>query len=524
MGCCASDASDPRDFKSPQRYLNSQERIGSSNYLTQPSSFSQQNLILNTIQSNDSKNNRIQSSLSLDSYEKKLNFVPENKSNISSIYKFKEGTIGTGSFGEVRKATNLLNGSERAIKIIYKHKMKAKELEKIMLEIYIMIQLDHPNIVKIYEYFIDEKFLYIVMEVVSGGELFDKIQEKKRFSEAEASEILFQMLSAINYLHKNNIVHRDIKPENILLEGNSLKLIDFGCSREFFKDSKMMTKVEGTPYYIAPEVLEEHYNEKCDEWSIGVIMYILLSGRPPFNGPSDDEIFAKILKGKFSLSIPQFDSITNEAKDLITKLLARNFKDRISAEEALRHPWFSNKNKSQVLIDPSVLKTIQDFNTKTKFEQSVYHFFVNQLASKEEKESLTNLFKTLDKNSDGVLSYDELLYAYKYANTALTEQDFKDLFVRLDTNGSKQVEYTEFIAAALDKKKILTETRIEQCFKMFDKNGDNKISAEELRSVFEGKQSIEKEYWELMIKDVDENQNGEVDFDEFKKILNKIAS
>ena len=310
MGCCTSDASDQKDFRSPQRYLNSQGQIGSSNYLTQPSNFSQQNLILNTIQSRDSKNNRIQSSLSLDSYEKRLNFVPENKSSISSIYKFKEGTIGTGSFGEVRKATNLLNGSERAIKIIYKHKMKAKELEKIMLEIYIMIQLDHPNIVKIYEYFIDEKFLYIVMEVVSGGELFDKIQEKKRFSEAEASEILFQMLSAINYLHKNNIVHRDIKPENIIIQKDlTVKIADLGLARVLNGERGFTATGEtvGSVYYISPEKANDKVLVKRNG-DFEQLPIVKINRDFQFQGKLFDRSELRGLAGKFligKLKIPQ---------------------------------------------------------------------------------------------------------------------------------------------------------------------------------------------------------------------------
>ena len=458
--------------------------------------------------------------------EEKINqisFVPENKNRIANVYKFESEPIGTGSFGEVRRGTHLQNGAVRAIKIIYKHKVEKSYLSKVMQEIFIMIQLDHPNVVKIYEYFIDEKFLYIVMEMVNGGELFDKIQEKKKFTEIEASEIFFQLLSAINYLHKHNIVHRDIKPENILLDGKNLKLIDFGTSREYSRDAGTMNKLEGTPYYIAPEVLEGEYTEKCDEWSAGVILYILLTGKPPFNGVTDEDIFAEVRKAKPPMNTPQMDTISSDAKDLIRRLLTKDYRLRYTAGEALEHRWFMKFHKPSVPIKGLLLDRIRDFNTKNKFQQSIYYFLVNHLASKEEKEELTKIFRQIDKNSDGVLSHEELMSAYRGSQTALTEQDVNELFERLDSNGSNTIEYTEFIAAALDKRKLLTQQRIEQCFKMFDKNGDNRISVNELASIFEGRQSFDREFWENMIKEVDKNNNGEVDFEEFKEILNKMA-
>ena len=184
------------------------------------------------------------------------NLVPENTSKITKEYKIWMDSLGSGTFGEVRKALHITTGETRAIKIVYKLQVSEKDQEKIMKEILIMKKVDHPHIVKVYEYFQDHKFIYIVMELVPGGELFTKIQELQRFTEREASEIFFQLVSAVNYLHLQKIVHRDLKPENIMLDDNrNIKLIDFGTAREF-ETSQKMRNCHGTPYYIAPEVLE----------------------------------------------------------------------------------------------------------------------------------------------------------------------------------------------------------------------------------------------------------------------------
>lgn len=162
-----------------------------------------------------------------------------------------------------------------------------------MNEVEIMKHMDHPHIVKVYEFFENENHIFIVMELLENGELFDKIKQAQHFSESQAKKSIREILEAVNYLHKKKIVHRDLKPENILFSKNDvLKIADFGTSK-FFSKTKMK-KTHGTPYYIAPEVINGHYNEKCDVWSIGVIMYILLSGYPPFNGPNDEQIMEAV--------------------------------------------------------------------------------------------------------------------------------------------------------------------------------------------------------------------------------------
>lgn len=235
----------------------------------------------------------------------KANFIAARTDCITDYYTFGP-PLGSGSFGTVRKAIHKLTGQPRAIKILKKDEQDEKKLE---LEVDILSKISHPNAMQIYEYYQDAKYFYIVSEFCAGGELFDKITKKGKFNEREAANILKQMLSTVLYCHSNNIVHRDLKPENILLDDKSddtvIKIIDWGGAR-YFIHGKKMTTVSGTPYYIAPEVLKEKYDEKCDIWSCGVILYILLSGYPPFNGINDMEIMKAVKKGRYN-----FPSIFN---------------------------------------------------------------------------------------------------------------------------------------------------------------------------------------------------------------------
>ena len=219
----------------------------------------------------------------------KGNFINYKKGLIENDYIIGD-VCGSGAFATVRKVTSKVSGQVRALKII--KKQKGQDSARMYLEVEILKKLIHPNIMQIFEFYEDKKNFYIITELCEGGELFDQIVDKGSFSEIEAAWVMKQLMSAINYIHTNNIVHRDLKPENILLDtkkNNIIKIIDWGTAR-FFEKNKKMNKVSGTPYYIAPEVLFEKYDEKCDVWSCGVIMYILLCGYPPFNGETDTEI------------------------------------------------------------------------------------------------------------------------------------------------------------------------------------------------------------------------------------------
>ena len=276
--------------------------------------------------------------------------------------------MGSGAFGEVCLCLHKETQSQRAVKVLRKNLLDPKEMEMLKNEITILKDLDHPNIVKMYEFLEDEKRIYIVTEICKGGELFDEILSRSKFDERDASIVMRQLLYAINYCHKKKIVHRDLKPENMLLEQDrdleKIKVVDFGTSL-VFDESRNLDEKLGTAYYIAPEVIKKKYNEKCDLWSCGVIMYILLSGEPPFNDPRADNeaIMKKVEGGKYDIKSGVWQSISKEAKDLVKKLLTYDPADRIDAETALAHPWIADNSSCSIDIKSaeSALSNLQSF-------------------------------------------------------------------------------------------------------------------------------------------------------------------
>ncbi len=255
-----------------------------------------------------------------------------------------------------------------AIKIIKKTTVAGEDIKLLRREITNLKTLDHPNILKLYEVYEDKDNFYLVMELVMGKELFDKIVERGQYSEKDASNITRQFTSAIEYLHSKGIAHRDLKPENLLSVGTGdnelIKVADFGLSKNF-GDEKMMTSC-GSPGYVAPEVLEcETYDKGVDMWSIGVIVYILLVGYPPFYADNDPALFKKIMACEYDLNGEGWDVISNEGKDLIRNLLVKDPKKRLTATQMLKHPWIASRHLSSKQLQMTKLR---DFVTKRQFK------------------------------------------------------------------------------------------------------------------------------------------------------------
>jgi calcium-dependent protein kinase len=310
------------------------------------------------------------------------------------------------------------------------------------------------------------KCLSLTVRICKGGELFDEIIARGKFTEKDAAVLVKQILSCINYCHKNKIVHRDLKPENVLLEQNKdfdqIKIIDFGTSLVHTGQGHLDEKL-GTPYYIAPEVLNKKYNEKCDLWSIGVITYIILSGMPPFNGNTDQEIMKKVKQGKFSFSDPCWSSISDKAKDFITQLFIYDIDKRPSAEQALQHAWITEM--SQLTVDTAQAQTaltnLKGFSADQKLKQATFAFIATQLLSKSEKEQLAKVFKEIDTNGDGVLSLEEVLLGYdKFFGKAKDQEDIIKMFKSVDTDNSGFIDYTEFVIASMDEKTLLSNDKL----------------------------------------------------------------
>jgi len=453
----------------------------------------------------------------------------------------KQELLGEGSFGTVYRVIHKQTGFIRAMKIIDKQSTELDQDTEISLinEINILKTLDHPNIIKVFEYFNTQRRLFIISELCTGGELFDKITKEEKFSEKVTANIMKQVLSAISFCHLNKVIHRDLKPENILIvsEKESLedlfevKIIDFGTSDKI-KNKTMLTLQIGTSYYIAPEVLESNYNEKCDLWSCGVIMYILLCGTPPFFAGEENEIFDLIKEGKYSFRAEDWEDVSEEAKDLIRHLLKRDISMRFSAQQALSHVWLKNMDvllkKDRNVSKKKIVKVAENlkvFSANKKLQQATLAYIVHNMLKKEETDEFRKIFTEFDLNGDGRLTKEELI---KGLIKVMTPEEAKKEVGRIigiiDVDGNGFIEYEEFLRAAMNKERILTEKNLQAVFNMFDKDRSGKISIKEIRDILggQGELKISNDVWSHVVSEMDGNGDGEVEFKEFKAMMNKL--
>ncbi|KAM6985652.1 calcium/calmodulin-dependent protein kinase type 1D [Aplochiton taeniatus] len=292
--------------------------------------------------------------------------------DVKNIFEFKE-VLGTGAFSEVVLAQERATGRMFAIKCIPKKALKGKE-SSIENEIAVLRKIQHENIVALEDIYESSNHLYLVMQLVSGGELFDRIVEKGFYTEKDASTLIRQVLDAVNYLHKMGIVHRDLKPENLLYfnpqDESKIMISDFGLSKMEGSGDVMSTAC-GTPGYVAPEVLaQKPYSKAVDCWSIGVIAYILLCGYPPFYDENDSKLFEQILKADYEFDAPYWDDISDSAKDFISSLMEKDPVKRYTCDQALRHPWISGDTALCKNIHESVSRQIKKNFAKSKWRQA----------------------------------------------------------------------------------------------------------------------------------------------------------
>ncbi|KAF3704941.1 Calcium/calmodulin-dependent protein kinase type 1D [Channa argus] len=292
--------------------------------------------------------------------------------DIKKIFDFKE-VLGTGAFSEVVLAQEKLTGRMFAVKCIPKKALKGKE-SSIENEIAVLRKIKHENIVALEDIYESPDHLYLIMQLVSGGELFDRIVEKGFYTEKDASTLIRQVLDAVNYLHQMGIVHRDLKPENLLYfnpqDESKIMISDFGLSKMEGSGDVMSTAC-GTPGYVAPEVLaQKPYSKAVDCWSIGVIAYILLCGYPPFYDENDSKLFEQILKADYEFDAPYWDDISDSAKDFIGSLMEKDPAKRFTCEQALRHPWIAGDTALCKNIHESVSRQIRKNFAKSKWRQA----------------------------------------------------------------------------------------------------------------------------------------------------------
>ncbi|XP_059373635.1 calcium/calmodulin-dependent protein kinase type II delta chain isoform X19 [Carassius carassius] len=309
--------------------------------------------------------------------------------------------LGKGAFSVVRRCVKKSTGQEYAAKIINTKKLSARDHQKLEREARICRLLKHPNIVRLHDSISEEGFHYLVFDLVTGGELFEDIVAREFYSEADASHCINQILESVSHIHQHDIVHRDLKPENLLLaskmKGAAVKLADFGLAIEVQGDQQAWFGFAGTPGYLSPEVLrKDPYGKPVDIWACGVILYILLVGYPPFWDEDQHKLYQQIKAGAYDFPSPEWDTVTAEAKNLINQMLTINPAKRITADQALKHPWVCQRSTVASMIHrQETVECLRKFNARRKLKGAI---LTTMLVSR----NFSACKSLLNKKSDGV--------------------------------------------------------------------------------------------------------------------------
>ena len=469
----------------------------------------------------------------------KESFVTINKGDITQFYEVIK-KIGEGSYGKIYKVKNKQSGDIRAMKQIMKSKIP--DIEKFQNEIKILAMVDHPNIVRLFEVIEDDKYFNLLQELCTGGELLRKIQTTQ-LKEKDIAKIFNQIMSAVAYCHEKGIVHRDLKLENILFASESpdspVKIIDFGFSvllgkNEINKDKdnennlkkygfKRMKSKVGTLYYISPEIIKGNYDEKCDIWACGVILYILLCGYPPFNGSSDKEVYNIITQVKYDFNQPMWKNVSKYAKELIKNMLTLA-KNRYTAKQVLSSKWLEIKLKdSDENIYYLDYKHISRYKHYNKFKQAILTFIASRLNSDESKK-IRNIFYNIDENKKGFITYEDFIkYIINECNIdelVDDEQELKKAFQSVDSDHNNKIDYTEFLDANLDEKIFLKQEKLKEAFRTFDINDSGAIRKEDIIRVLKLENLEDKNIIaNSIIEENDYDKDGKINFNDFMMIM-----
>ena len=518
------------------------------------------------------------------------NFIVQRTKNISEAYE-KLQFLGQGAFGSVYKVVRKNSGTReiiRALKEISKKSMNVSEesKEEIKNEIEVLKNIDHPNIMKIFEFFEDENNIYLVNEFCGGGDVAGMNDKYGLFPEFFLKYVMFQVFLAISFLHSNKVVHGDIKRENIAfvyqgkkkeknefeeffqtlfkdkdlqeelnespgienLSENAQKLIEEICNYEMkildFGSAKMkkigklkekLSGVTGTVYYCSPEVVKDKYDFECDEWSCGVMMYILLTGYPPFVGENEDEIFDNILKQDLNLNVPQLKNISESCKDLINQLLEKDANKRINAEDALKHDFFTsginvgNLLKGKFKENSDYLKKM--FNKKgtqlrgkkksSKFRDVVIAYIALNFSEQDVEKKAKQIFMEMSGgNKHYLITKDTFVPKMEKIFKGLTKNEIEELFDSIDENETGNIEYEELIRALTDKEKLLSDKNLKEAFNFFDKDNSGSITWNEIAEIVYPEGKIPKNTIKEFLNEIGEqDENMKIDYFEFKKIL-----
>ena len=434
--------------------------------------------------------------------------------------------LGNGTFGKVRlyrdrNYKDLLF----AIKTLKKEGIPTYQFNLLKSEVYILSNLDHPNIVKYFGTFEDEYYIHIVMEYLKGHDL-EKIISLKNytgFDEKNMCQITMQLLKVLSFIHSKNIIHRDIKPENILF-GNkrnfsSLKLIDFGLATFSQQDNKSV----GTPFYMSPETIDGISTPLSDMWSVGVIVYQMITGKLPFETERKDNnklLFEKIKNEDYNREHFKEVDCSEEVKDFINKTLQKEPTLRLTPQDGLNHPWilkFSSKSNESDLINNETIQLLLDFSKKSPLEKEIY-YFIAKVSNESDIDIYKSFFNQLDCNNMGSLTLEDFKQRFENNGIEIDEEDFEEIFNGLNFHKAGKIFYSEFLAAFVSSKEFKKEEKLESVFNLLKENEQNKnyITFE---SLINAVKALNLNINEKEIKKCFNELDNEIDLEDFKKLI-----
>ncbi|XP_019955686.1 calcium/calmodulin-dependent protein kinase type II delta 1 chain isoform X15 [Paralichthys olivaceus] len=376
--------------------------------------------------------------------------------------------LGKGAFSVVRRCMKISTGQEYAAKIINTKKLSARDHQKLEREARICRLLKHPNIVRLHDSISEEGFHYLVFDLVTGGELFEDIVAREYYSEADASHCIQQILEAVLHCHQMGVVHRDLKPENLLLasklKGAAVKLADFGLAIEVQGDQQAWFGFAGTPGYLSPEVLrKDPYGKPVDMWACGVILYILLVGYPPFWDEDQHRLYQQIKAGAYDFPSPEWDTVTPEAKDLINKMLTINPAKRVTATDALKHPWICQRSTvASMMHRQETVECLKKFNARRKLKGAI---LTTMLATR----NFSVAKSLLNKKTDGVKEPQTTVIhnpadgnkeSSESANTTIEDEDVRGYLLSMKARKQEIIKVTEQLIEAINNGDFEAYTKI----------------------------------------------------------------
>lgn len=418
-----------------------------------------------------------------------------------------EAVLGTGMNGSVYMATQ--GGAKFAVKDFRLRKIKQEDKDDLKRECEIFLGMDHPHVARLVGVYETPDKLSLVMECMAGGELFDRVLARERYSEKDAAIATYQMLLAISYLHSQGIVHRDIKLENFLYESKTsdhLKLIDFGFSKVWDPDTKMKMSC-GTMAYVAPEVLQKSYTSQCDMWSLGVVVFILLVGYMPFS----DSV--KIQKGEYLWYDDKWSKVSAGGTDFMKKLLVVNPKARLTAAQAFENPWLKKYTSAEMAdseVDPEILGSLQSFARESKFRRTCMQAMAWSL-SNEERAKVRDAFIAMDTDKNGTVTLSEFKQVMQ-EQFQIGDSAVQEAFDAIDADHNGVIIYSEYLAAMVSTRIAVHDELLKSTFAKFDHDSDGYVTGSEMSELLGG--SIPEEELKSVMAHIDQNNDGKISYEE----------